>query len=117
LDRTVVSVPNGQLAAMSLENFAKRDRIRFHHTIGLGRQTTADQLRHVLAEIRRLLDAHSSVESASARTRLIKVSGYSLDLEIFAYVRETDQAAFLAIQEELLLGIMDIIETVGTSVV
>jgi hypothetical protein len=40
-----------------------------------------------------------------------------LDLEIFAYVRETDQAAFLAIQEELLLGIMDIIETVGTSVV
>jgi MscS family membrane protein len=117
LDRTVVSVPNGQLAAMSLENFAKRDRIRFHHTVGLGRQTSADQLRHVLAQIRRLLDAHSSVESASARTRLIKVSGYSLDLEIFAYVRETDQAAFLAIQEELLLGIMDIIETVGTSVV
>ena len=45
LDRTVVSVPNGQLAAMSLENFAVRDRIRFHHTVGLGRQTTADQLR------------------------------------------------------------------------
>ena len=45
LDRTVVAVPNGQLAAMSLENFTKRDRIRFHHTVGLARQTTADQLR------------------------------------------------------------------------
>ena len=59
LDRTVVSVPNGQLASMSLENFALRDRIRFQHTVGLGRQTTADQLRHVLAQIRRLLDDSS----------------------------------------------------------
>ena len=117
VDRTVVSVPNGQLAAMSLENFAMRDRIRFQHTVGLGRQTTADQLRYVLAQIRRLLEAHPRVESASARTRFIRFSGSSLDLEIFAYVLETDQAAFLAIQEELLLGIMDIIDTISTSVV
>ena len=59
-------------------------------------------------QIRRLLDAHPKVESTSARTRFIRFSGSSLDLEIFAYVLETDQAAFLAIQEELLLGIMDI---------
>ena len=117
LDRTVVAVPNGQLAAMSLENFSKRDRIRFHHTVALPRQTTADQLRSVLAQIRRLLDAHPRVESTSARIRLIKVSGSSLDVEIFAYVLETDQAAFLAIQEQLLLGIMDIMETLSTSVV
>jgi MscS family membrane protein len=117
LDRTVVAVPNGQLAAMSLENFTKRDRIRFHHTVGLPRQTTADQLRSVLAQIRRLLDAHPGVESTSARIRLIKVSASSLDVEIFAYVLETDQAAFLAIQEQLLLGVMDIIETLSTSVV
>jgi hypothetical protein len=30
---------------------------------------------------------------------------------------ETDQTAFLAIQEELLLGIMDIMETMPTSIV
>ena len=49
-----------------------------------------------------------------ARTRFIRFSGSSLDLEIFAYVLETDAPLFLAIQEELLLGIMDIIETSGT---
>ena len=116
LDRTVVSVPNGQLAAMILENFAQRDRIRFHHTIGLGRQTTPDQLRDVLAQIRRLLDAHPRVDAASARTRFIKFSGASLDLEIFAYILESEQPAFLAIQEDLLLGIMDIIDTSGASI-
>jgi len=116
MDRTVVSVPNGLLASMILENFAQRDRSRFHHTIGLGRQTTADQLRYMLARIRRLLEAHPKVESTSARTRLIKVSGATLDLEVFAYVLESDQAAFLAIQEDLLLGILDIVDSSGSSV-
>ena len=115
LDRTVVSVPNGQLASMSLENFATRDRIRFQHTVGLDRQTSAEQLRDVLARIRRLLDDHPKVESTSARTRFIRLSGPSLDLEIFAYVLETDQAAFLAIQEELLLGIMEILDSSAAS--
>jgi len=115
LNRTVVSVPNGHLASMSLENFAARDRIWLHHTIGLRCQTTADQLRSVLAGVRRLLEAHPKVDHTSARIRFIGVSGSSLDLEIFAYVLESDQATFLAIQEDLLLGIMDVIDTSGTS--
>jgi hypothetical protein len=56
------------------------------------RQTRADQLRAVLVQIRRLLDAHPRVEAASARTRFIRFSGSSLKL-----------------------GIMDIIDTCGTS--
>jgi len=108
-DRTVVSVPNGQLATMTLENFATRDRIRFQHVVGLGRQTTADELRSVLVQIRQLLDAHPKVDPTSSRARFMRFTATSLDLEMFAYVLETDHAAFLAIQEELLLGIMDII--------
>jgi MscS family membrane protein len=114
-DRTVVSIPNGHLANMSLENFALRDRIRFHHTVGLRSQTTVDQVRSVLTGIRRLLDVHPKVESASARTRFVRFSGWSLDLEISAYVLERDQQTFLAIQEDLLLGIMDVMDTSGTS--
>ena len=53
-----------------------------------GRQTTADQLRYVLAQIRRLLDAHPRVDAASARARLIRFSGVSLDVEVFAYMLE-----------------------------
>jgi len=114
--RTVVSVPNGLLSAMSLENLSQRDRILFQHTVALGRQTTADQMRLVLEEIRGLLDRHPRVESTSARARFIRFSTGSLDLEIFAYVLENEVPAFLAIQEDLLLGIMDILEATGTSV-
>jgi MscS family membrane protein len=100
---------------MSLENFTVRDRIWLHHKVGLRCQTTADQLRQVLAGIRRLLEAHPKVDSTSARIRFIGVSGLSLDLEIFAYVLVSDQAAFLAIQEDLLLDVLDVIDASGTS--
>lgn len=116
LERTIVSIPNGQLATMSLENFTQRDRIRFRHVIGLRYETTADQLRYVLAEIRRLLYQHSKVDPTDARVRFVGFGSSSLDVEILAYVLATDYAVFLGIQEDLLLRIMDIIEASGTSV-
>lgn len=116
LDRTVVSIPNGQTAAVNLENFGLRDKIWFKPTIGLRYETTAEQLRYVLAEIRQMLYAHPMVETASARIRFVRFGGSSLDLEIFAYVKTSDFTTFLEIQEDILLRMMDIIETSGTAV-
>jgi MscS family membrane protein len=114
LARTVVAIPNGQLATMSLENFSLRDKIWFRHTLGLRYETTAEQLRCILAEIREMLFGHPKVESASARVRFIGFGTSSLELEVFAYVWETDFGAFLGIQEDLLLRIMDIIAASGS---
>jgi MscS family membrane protein len=114
LGRTVVSVPNGQLGVMSLENFTTRDKIWFHHTLQLRYETTAEQLRYVLAEIRKMLYEHSKVETASARVRFIGFGSSSLNLELFAYVLETEYGSFLHIQEDLLLRIMDVIEASGS---
>jgi MscS family membrane protein len=114
LNRTVVAVPNGQLALMSLENFAMRDKIWFHHTLQLRYETTADQLRYILTEIRKMLYEHPKVESSSARIRFIGFGDSSLNLEVFAYVLETEFGSFLHIQEDILLRIMDIIEGSGS---
>jgi MscS family membrane protein len=114
LDRTIVSIPNGQLATMSLENFTMRDKIWFNHTFGLRYETTPEQLRYILAEIREMLYGHPKVESSSARVRFIGFGGSSLNLEIFAYVTETVYETYLHIQEDLLLRIMDIVEGSGS---
>jgi len=116
LDHTLLTVPNGQLASMVVENYASRQRIWFRHVIGLRYDTNADQLRQVLAEIRKLLREHPKVESSSARVRFIRFGGSSFDLEIFAYVVLADYAAYLEVQEELLLRIMDIVERAGTGI-
>jgi MscS family membrane protein len=114
LERTVVSIPNGQLALMNLENFALRDKIWFHHTLKLRYETTADQVRYVIAEVRKMLYEHPKVESRSTRVRLIGFGDWSLDVEVFAYVPETAYESFLHIQEDLLLRVMDIVEGSGT---
>jgi len=114
LDRTVVSVPNGEFSAMQIENFSKRDRTWLRHTIGLRYETTPDQLRYVLVELKKLLLAHPKVHPDPARVRFIGFGAYSLDLEIFAYVLTADINEFLAIQEDVLLRIMDIVQASGT---
>ena len=48
LDRTLLTVPNGQFSSMTLENFSKRDKMWFHLTLNLRRDTTSDQMRTLL---------------------------------------------------------------------
>ncbi len=114
LDRTVVSIPNGHFASLELENFTVRDRMWLHPTIGVRYETTSDQLRHLLVEIRRMLYAHPRVDSRPARIRFVNFGAYSLDLEIFAYVLTSDYDEFLAIREDIYLRIMDIVDRSGT---
>jgi MscS family membrane protein len=115
LNRTVVFVPNGQLATMSLENFTIRDKILFRHKLGLRYETSADQLRFVIAEIRRMLYEHPKVETSTARGRFTGFQDSALELEIFAYVLVTEYTDFLAVQEDLLLRFMDVVEKSGTT--
>jgi MscS family membrane protein len=114
LDRTVITIPNSAFASMQLENFAVRDRIRFHTVLGLRYETTADQLRFALVELRKLLLAHSKVDADPARVRFVGFGAYSLDLEIYAYVRTSDWNEFLAVREDLLLLMMDVVESSGS---
>src|SRR5206468_4236143 len=94
---------------------SRRDKILFKHTIGLRYETSADQLRYLLAEVRKLLYQHTCVESSTARVRLVRLGVHSVDLEVFAYVLSTDYAEFLGIQEDLLLRIFDLVESAGSS--
>ena len=114
LERTIVTVPNAEFSQMKLDNFAARD-IRLLKTIlRLRYETTPDQLRYVLAELRKLLLGHPKVTPAPARVRFVGYGAYSLDLEIFAYLHCQDQDTFLAIQEDIFLRIADIVKEGGT---
>jgi len=113
-ERSELSIPNGTLATMNVENLSRRDKILFNTKLGLRYETSADQLRYVLAQIRRLLYEHPKVETAGARIRFIGYDNNSLTLEVFCYVLTRDNNEFLAIQEDLLLRIMDIVEASGT---
>jgi MscS family membrane protein len=114
LDRTVVSVPNGQFSTMELENFTARDKIWFHQTLSLRRDTTSNQLRQVLSSIQELLRQHPTVETGDIPVRFIGIGTYSFDIEVFAYVLTSDFDVFLGIQQDLLLELLRAVERAGT---
>ncbi len=115
LDRTQVSVPNAQFSSMTLENFEKRDKMLFHVTLNLRRDSTPDQVRTVLNSIGRLLTDRTDIEPGALPVRFIGVGTYSLDIEIFIYVLTRDGDAFLRTQQELLLSILDAVKHAGTA--
>lgn len=113
-ERTELSIPNGSLATMNVENFTRRDKILFNPTLAVRYETTPDQLRYLLAEVRRMLYAHPKIESESARIRLASLDTNSLNLEIFSYVLSSDFTEFTAIREDLLLRIIEIVNHSGS---
>ena len=114
LDRTLVTVPNSDFSELRLENFAMRDRIRLNTTIGLRYETSPDQLRHVLAGLRKMLIAHPRVFEELRRVRFVGFGASSLDVEIFTYITTKDWNEFLGIREDIQLRIMDIVTASGT---
>ena len=114
-DRTVISVPNGQFSSMALENISGRDKIWFHPTLNLRRDTTSDQLLRVLSSFREILTGHPRVETGKMPVRFIGVGPYSLDVEVVAYVTTLDYDEFVALQQELLLKMLQAVEHAGTA--
>ncbi len=114
VDSTELSVPNGQLANMNIENLSRYDRNSFRTTIGLQHGTSPDQLRSLLQKIGVLLRSDPRVDPDVARVRLIGFGESSLDIGIYCHVLTGDWNEFLAIREDLLLRIMDLIAEAGT---
>jgi MscS family membrane protein len=82
--------------------------------LGVRYETAPDQLRYLLIALKRLLLAHPKIDPDPARVRLAGFGAYSLDIDVFAYVRTTDYNEFLAVREDLMLRMMDVVTESGT---
>jgi MscS family membrane protein len=115
LDRTLVTVPNGSFSTMTLENFDRRDKTLFHVTLNLRRDTTPDQMRTLLQSITKLLKDNPKFETGPLPVHFAGIGAYSLDIEIFMYVRTLDGDEFNKIQQDLFLSILDAVQSAGTA--
>jgi MscS family membrane protein len=113
LGRTVVSVPNGQIANASLENMSMRDKFWFRQDLNLHKETTGSQMRSFIDGLKERLAQNPLVERTSFRVSFLRFGSFSLDVEIFAYLFARDWNHFLQMQGELLLEIMQLRESIG----
>ena len=89
-DRSLITIPNADFAQRHALNLSTCDRFLLKATIGLRYETTDDQL------------------------RFIGFGDFSLNLAIHAYIRTSAYYEFLAIQEDILLRVMQVVKRSGT---
>jgi MscS family membrane protein len=115
-ERTLVSIPNGTVATAVLENFRLRDKILFRQVVRLRYDLAPDHVRYVIEQLRQVLVRHAKVEEVSGRVRLLKLGENAIEVEIYAYILTREYREFLAVQEELILQAMDVLESSGAAV-
>ncbi|MGC2211554.1 MAG: mechanosensitive ion channel family protein [Candidatus Korobacteraceae bacterium] len=113
-ERGLISVPNGSLSTANVENLSARDKMRIFCTLSLSYETGSAQLEAVLEQAGAMLRQHPRVEASSAWIRLANLSGSGIELEMQAYVLTRDYDDYSRVREEILLRVMNIVESCGT---
>ncbi|RZK45158.1 MAG: mechanosensitive ion channel family protein, partial [Pedobacter sp.] len=111
--RTIVTIPNGEFSSSKIENYAHRDRFLFAPVFYFRMETTPDQLRFLLVELRALLYAHPKILDTPI-VRFTGITENSYKVEITAYIEAPSLDPSQEIQEDVLLHIMDIVAKSGT---
>lgn len=112
LDRTLVTIPNGDFSARQIENYAARDRFLFNPVIALDHRTPAARLAEAAGIVRQILLDHDEVGEGS-RAHLGRIGERSFNIEVFAYMEVPDFEASVRTREALLLAIAERLEAAG----
>jgi len=116
MDRTVVTIPNGQMATMVLENYSARDRFWLRQLIQVEHQTSSFALNSLLVDVRSLLEKDERVLPGTTRVRLLRFTESNLELEVFAYLTARDWNHFLEVQEDMLMRIRELLGSAGVQI-
>ncbi|WP_347304326.1 mechanosensitive ion channel family protein [Croceibacterium sp. TMG7-5b_MA50] len=114
-DRTVVTIPNGDLSSQQIENYATRDRFLFNPVIGVEYSLPAAKVREAVDIVRQVLEEHPRI-AEGPRARLNAFGASSLDIEVFSYIEVGDFAESLIHKEEILFSILDRFEAAGIGI-
>jgi MscS family membrane protein len=112
LDRSMVVIPNSVFSSVEIENYSKRDRIRFYRRYQM-ELPSSDQLRYILEAVRQLMHKHDRVLDETISVRFDNIRDGRALLRLDAGVKTTDFQEFLEVAEELNLSIVDIGQQAG----
>lgn len=112
-DRTLVTIPNGRLADLRVENYTQRDRIRLLATLSLDLDTSAERVRAVLAALEAVLRAHPRLWGDELYVQLKGLKPDSLEVEVMAWFQTGALEEFWRYRQEVLLGFLEALEGLG----
>ncbi|MFH1277252.1 MAG: mechanosensitive ion channel family protein [Candidatus Eisenbacteria bacterium] len=115
-EQTLVTVPNANLANMTVDNWSQRPARRVQFTVGVTYETTADRMVRALEGIRRILAGHPEALEEGSIVRFSEFGGSSLDILVRFFTPRTEYLDFLRVREEVNLAVMRALADLGLEV-
>jgi MscS family membrane protein len=112
LDRSMVVIPNAVFSSVEIENYSRRDRIRYFRQFRL-RLQDAGQMRRILEELRGLFIDHPRLVPDTTSVRFENIVDANAVLRLDGGVDTTDFQEYLEVAEELNLRTLEVVQASG----
>lgn len=115
LNRTVVTIPNGEFSSLQIENYATRDMFHFLHHIYLKKDTPSSKIAKVIQAFCEHLQEHPEVNDEWTQVRISELRQDCHVLELRAYIATDDVVVFYEKQSTLILELLGLMEEMGVA--
>lgn len=115
LDRSVVFIPNSQLASGVIENLSLRDKFPFSRIVYLTHDTSREKIETVMDRIREILNQHELVDESLRRVHLENIGEFGFEVNVKAFIRTTNMTENKQTVAEINLAINNVIQEEGVA--
>ncbi len=112
-DRTLVTVPNGDLSTQRIENYARRNRFLINKKFQIRYDSTSAQISAFVERIQTILFSEEKSVQDPKPVRFLGMGTDGFVIEIFCFINTSDNNDYLSIQERLMLQIVDAAAELG----
>ena len=112
-DKRPLYIPNAIFTTIAVENPSRMSNRRIYETIGL-RYDDADKMEPIVRAVEQMLRAHPEIDTS--RILMVNFNAFapsSLDFFVYTFTKTTDWAHYHEVKQDVLLKILEIIESHG----
>lgn len=106
-DRTLVTIPNGGLSTMSVENYARRPRFLMNRKMVLRYDSQPGQIRDFVGRAKTIITTHDKVLQEGTPVRFLGFVDNGYQVEIFCHIQTGDYNEFINVQADITYALID----------
>ena len=106
LNRTIVTVPNGDFSSMQIENFTSRDMFRFFHQLYLKRTADLDVIFKMVNDLDGFIKEHDLTNQEWNQVYILELRQDCYVIQLQAYINAIDVIEFYDKQNSLFVDVL-----------
>ena len=114
-DRSLVTIPNGELSNMTIDNLGERNLRRWKTVLGLTYDSKPEAIQNLCQSIKELYARSEHIDIENSSVHLHTLNASSIDILLLIYMDANSYDDELDIREQLIFEIMDLVAKEGLS--